>query len=145
MDNSVKVIAQQLKSYTTSENSLAFSYNVKYTTAISVSNFILGIYPREIKTNIHEDLYSNVHGSFVYISTNEENKNKDKKQMSINGWINSNTSAKWNTTKQQKVMNLDDTITWMNLKNNELSKWNYIKGVYTEFHSHKLKKKKRQI
>lgn len=73
----------------------------------------------------------------------KKNKNKDKKQMSTNGWINSNTSAKWNTTKQPKVMNLDDKITWMNLKNNELSKWNYIKGVYTEFHSHELKKKKK--
>ena len=33
---------------------------------------LLGVYPREVKTNVHTDLYINVHGSIIHDSQEGE-------------------------------------------------------------------------
>lgn len=60
----------------------------------------LDIYRREMKTCLHEDLYSNVHSSFIHIR-----KHKTKKPTKVHQWL-----KKWiviypesNTTQQQKI------------------------------------------
>ena len=52
-------------SITTLENSLAVSYKVKHTLIRDLETLLVSIYPREMKTDSHKDLYMNVNGSFI--------------------------------------------------------------------------------
>ena len=53
---------------TTLENSLAVSYKAKYTLTRDLETPFLSIYPREMKTDSHKDLYMNVNSSFIHNS-----------------------------------------------------------------------------
>ncbi len=47
------------------ENSLSVSYKVKHTLIRDLETPLVSIYPREMKTDSHKDLYMNVNGSFI--------------------------------------------------------------------------------
>ena len=97
---------------TTLENSLAVSYKAKYTLTRDLETPFLSIYPREMKTDSHKDLYMNVISSFIHNSQQLE-----IPQVSIFWWMDKNLLylVQWNTTQQQKKL-LINTTKWMNPK-----------------------------
>lgn len=76
-------IADSVKWYNHFEKSLAVSYNMKHTPV--AQNFIPRVYPREMKTHIHQKISTRVYSSFIYNSQKLETRRKDKLWYLFNG------------------------------------------------------------
>ena len=62
------ILLRMQNSITTLENSLAVSYKVKHTLIRDLETPLVSIYPREMKTESHKDLYMHVNSSFIHNS-----------------------------------------------------------------------------
>lgn len=62
----------------TFENCLAFCNKVKYTSTLWPSNFFLGVYMREIKTNAEKNLPKDLHTNLIHNSRKWETIQTDK-------------------------------------------------------------------
>ena len=84
--NSHKLLARIQNVLATLENSLAYSYKVKYTLTINSAISPFGIYQREMKTCSHKYYYAN-----IYIAAIHDHQNLETIQMSIKWWVHRHT------------------------------------------------------
>lgn len=62
----LRLLLGVLNSTATLDNNLAVSSKAKYTFNMQCSTILLGIYPREVRSIPHKNLYIIVHRNFMY-------------------------------------------------------------------------------